>query len=286
MRWVPGLFLAAMVALAPADARADAVDVDVKHLRTSGDYKLRLSSALNLSRLKDARAVDAMSWAMEKDSQVTIRRVAALSLSRMIDETLALPVRQRAMRALKRAATGDADDKVRDNATRALQELRGLEAAADAKVYLRVVTPADPTRKAPRGTTARMLQSLQATLRRVAPEWTQQWSSGKLPTRAQLDKNGTKAFLIGASVALLEVSRTGGRAEIRCSVSVRVAPWSGSDGNEVWQEEKAASASGNGKVIGAATPSAIDGSKQDCLLAVAEQITARQVVPFLRRMTN
>ncbi len=286
MRWAPGLFLAAMVALAPAVARADAVDVDVKHLRTSGDYKLRLSSALNLSRIKDARAVDAMAWAMEKDSQVTIRRVAALSLSRMIDETLALPVRQRTMRALKRAASGDPDDKVRDNAARTLEELRGLDAAADAKVFLRVVPPNDPTRKAPRGATDRMMQSLQATLRRAAPEWAQQWTGGKLPTQAQLVKNGTKAFLIGASVGLLEVSRTGGKAEIRCSVSVRVAPWSGSDGNEVWQAEKAASASGNGKVVGAATPSAIDGSKQDCLLAVAEQITARQVVPFLRRMTN
>ena len=80
MRWAPGLFLAAMVTLTPALARADAIDVDVKHLRTSADYKLRLSSALNLSRVRDARATDAMAWALEQDDQVTIRRVAALSL--------------------------------------------------------------------------------------------------------------------------------------------------------------------------------------------------------------
>ena len=110
--------------------------------------------------------------------------------------------------------------------------------------------------------------------------------AGYMPGTFQAVYNGTKAFIVGAAVAKLEVSRTGGRAEIRCSVSVRVAPWSGSDGNEVWQAHNSASASGNGKVVGASTPAAIDGSKRDCLLAVAEQITARQVVPFLKKMTN
>jgi hypothetical protein len=284
MRWAPGLFLAAMVTLYPASVRADAIDVDVKHLRTSADYKLRLSSALNLSRVRDPRATDAMAWALEQDEQVTIRRVAALSLTRMVDESTPTPVRRRALAALRRATTADEDDKVRDNARRALEQLKGLEAAADAKVFLRVVVNSDAD-KAPRGTADRMRQTLQETLRRARPDWAQ-GSEDQLPTKAQLDKNGTKAFIVGAAVAKLEVSQMGGRAEIRCSVSVRVAPWSGSDGNEVWQAHNSASASGNGKVVGASTPTAIDGSKRDCLLAVAEQITARQVVPFLKKMTN
>jgi len=287
MRWVPGLTLAAVVVFSAATVRADSVDVDVKHLRSSSDYKLRLSSALNLSKIRDRRAVDVMAYALRNDDQVTIRRVAALSLTKMIDETVPLPVRKRALAALQEARDdADEDDKVRENARRALEQLRGLDANPDAKVFLRVVAPSDLTKQAPRGTTDRMLQSLQETLRRAAPEWSQEWGGGKLPTKAQLDKNGTKAFLIGAAVATLEVARSGGKVEVRCSVRVRVSPWSGADGNEVWSENKAASATGNGKVVGAATPSAIDGSKRDCLLAVAEQITARQVVPFLRKMVN
>ncbi|HTM23098.1 MAG TPA: HEAT repeat domain-containing protein [Kofleriaceae bacterium] len=285
MRWAPGLIVAAIVVLGPGTARADAIDVDVKHLRTSPDFKLRLSSALNLSRVKDERAVDAMAWALQKDDQVTIRRVAALSLTRMVDESLPASVRRRALAALKWAKLNDDDAKVRENAARALDQLRGLETAADAKVFLRVVVNPDPRNRAPRGTTDRMRQTLQETLRRAAPEWAQ-GTDDDLPTKAQLDKNGTKAFIVGAAVANVEVNHSGTRTEIRCSVSVRVAPWQGADGNEVWQADKAASASGNGKVVGASTPTAIDGSKRDCLLAVAEQITARQVVPFLRKMTN
>jgi hypothetical protein len=285
MRWAPGLILAAMVTFASNLARADAIDVDVKHLRTSPDYKLRLSSALNLSRVHDARAADAVAWALQKDDQVTIRRVAALSLTRMVDESLPTDVRRRALAALKWAKANDPDDKVRENASRALDQLRGLANSADAKVFLRVVVNADPRNRAPRGTADRMRQTLQETLRRAAPDWAQ-GTDDDLPTKAQLDKHGTKAFIVGAAVAALEVNQTGSHAEIRCSVSVRVAPWSGTDGNEVWQAEHSASASGNGKVVGASTPTAIDGSKRDCLLAVAEQITARQVVPFLRRQTN
>jgi len=39
-------------------------------------------------------------------------------------------------------------------------------------------------------------------------------------------------------------------------------------------------------VIGSSTPSGIASAKRDCVLAVAEQITARQVVPFLQRLAR
>lgn len=267
-------------------AHADQVDLQVKQLRRASDLKIRLSAALKLSRVRDERAVRAMTRALAGDRSKTIRRVAALSLSKMVDESLPVSVRRSAIAALKRAARDDADRKVRSNATRSLKSLRGLDANPNATVFLHVGKPADLTRAAPRGTTKRMHVAVRRSLRTHAPKFTQEWETGRLPTKRELARRGARAFYVGAQVARLDVKRTRGRAVVRCAVSVRVSPWEGRDGAERWKADSTASATGNGKVVGASTRSGIDNAKRDCLLAVIEQITARQVVPFLRRLAN
>ncbi len=271
----------------PGVARADSIDVQVRQLRHSGNYKLRLSAALKLAKTRDSRAVAALSHALVADDQTTLRRVAALSLSKMVDESVPGPVRKRAIAALERAAKKDHDSKVREAAARALEQLHGLRSVAKkAKVFVAVGKPADLTRKAPAGTTRKMHVAVRRALRENAPDYSQEWPSGGMPTKAELAKNGAEAFFVGATVSMLQVNTKGGRAEISCSVSVRVSPWSGKDGNEKWEADRAASATGNGKVIGANTRSGIAGAKNDCLLAVVEQVTSRQVVPFLKRLAR
>jgi uncharacterized protein (UPF0147 family) len=266
-------------------ARADQIDLHVKQLG-GGEFKLRLSAALKLSRFRDERAVTAMSRALIQDSERTIRRVAALSLSKMVDESLPVNVRRRAIASLKRARSKDDDPKVRENASTALKLLEGLEANPNATVFLNVAKPTDLTSSAPRDTPARMHLAVRRTLRAHAPTFAQEWPNGTLPTKAQLARSGATAFFVGASVAVLEVKRVKGRTEVRCSVSVRVSPWEGRDGKERWTADRTASATGNGKVIGGTTRAGIDNAKRDCVLAVVEQITARQVVPFLKRQAN
>jgi hypothetical protein len=63
-----------------------------------------------------------------------------------------------------------------------------------------------------------------------------------------------------------------------------VAPWSGTDGSETWTAQRAASASGSGKAITTSDPAGIAGGMRDCVLAVAEEVTANEVVPFLRKL--
>lgn len=277
--------LLATAGLAPP-AHADKVGLHVKQLRRGADYKIRLSAALKLSRSSDERAVAAMTAALRRDDSTTIRRVAALSLSKMVDESVPVPVRKRAIAALKRAKSKDKDGKVRENAARSLVALRGLDTNPNATVFLHIGKPADLTRAAPRDTAARMHLAVKQSLRDHAPTFAQEWETGKLPTKRQLERRGTKAFFVGASVAQLDVKKNRGRAEVRCSVSVRVSPWEGRDGRERWSADQTASATGNGKVIGASSKSGIDNAKRDCLLAVVESITARQVVPFLQRLAR
>ena len=278
----------ALIAVATwsSTAHADQIDLHVKQLKRGADYKIRLSAALKLSRSSDERAVRAMAVALRRDDSTTIRRVAALSLSKMVDESLPVSVRKKAIAALKAAKKDDADSKVRENAGRALEALHGIESNPNATVFLHVGKPADLTRSAPRDTTARMHLAVKRSLRQAAPNFAQEWETGKLPTKRQLARKGAKAFFVGASVSQLEVKKSRGRAEVRCAVSVRVSPWEGRDGRERWAEKQTASATGNGKVIGANSKSGIDNAKRDCLLAVVESITARQVVPFLRRLAN
>ena len=266
-------------------ARADRVDVQVKQLRGTGQYKLRMSAALKLAKTRDKRAVAAMAHALLNDSEGMVRRVAALSLAKMVDESVPARAREGALRALESASKSDSDRKVRESAARSLQQLRGLRTVAKkSKVFLNIGIPADLTSKAPKDTAKRMHVAVRRTLREHAPSYSQEWPSGKLPTRRELEKNGANGYYVGATVAMLQVKKKGGRAEVNCTVSVRVNPWSGRDGNEKWAANKAASATGNGKVVGSNTASGIDGATRDCLLAVVEQVTARQVVPFLKRL--
>lgn len=270
----------------PRLADADQIDRQVNHLRNGNEFKLRLSAALKLAKSHDPRAVAAMSYALLRDANSTLRRVAALSLMKMVDESVPERERERALRALEAAANRDRDAKVRENAARTLRQLRNLRGTSDAdsKVFLNVGRPADLTRSAPRGTTTGMYRTVRRALRRHAPEYAQTWGDGKLPTQADLREKGVNAFYVGASVSRLKVRTRGSRVEVDCSVSMRVNPWTGSDGHEKMVEGKAASATGNGRVVAPNTKSGIASAKRDCLLAVVEQVTTRQVVPFLSRI--
>ena len=80
--------------------------------------------------------------------------------------------------------------------------------------------------------------------------------------------------------------RAGTQTQIACTVAIRVAPWSGKDGGEKWEANKAASASGSAKATTGNRARDIQGGVRDCIEAVAEDVTARQVMPFLRRIAR
>ncbi len=285
------MLVAALVALGDvAPARADSIDNEVQQLNNAAGYKRRLAAALALSKSHDGRAVAALATALRQDREPQIRRVVALALPKAIDETTPPRVRDVAIGALEKAAADDRDAKVRDLAARALVKLAPLRPAPEPvgdrpAVFVHVGNAADLSSKAPKDTMPKLTKVVRGVVARRATDMSTVWP-GALPTQKQLTASGASAFIVAATISAVDITRNGQKAEIACTVSVRVAPWSGTDGAEKWVAHKAASASGSGKAMTGTATAAIEGGIRDCVLAVGEEITSKQVVPFLKRVAG
>lgn len=283
--------IAACLVLTARAAHADAIDQNVRELG-GGGYKIRLAAALTLSKSRDARAVIALADALMSDGDATIRRVSALSLEKMVDERTADDAKQLALDALERAAKSDRDDKVKASAQSAMRALSGLRRGKAAHggggggsrpdVFVDIEA-SDQSKKAPADAPARLAKVVKGQITRsgYATEW-----PGGLPTQSELTSSRSRAFIVASTVKKVEVTRTARNATVACTVNVRIAPWTGTDGGEKWEANKAASASGSAKAETGVSQREIDGGVRDCLEAVTEDVTSRQVVPFLKRLAQ
>jgi hypothetical protein len=271
-------------------ARADSIDNEVQQLSTAASYKRRLAAALALAKVHDGRAVAALASALRTDGEPQVRRVAALALPKALDESTPPRIRDVAITALEKAAANDKDAKVRDLAARALTKVAALRPKQDLSpgmpaVFVHVGNTADLSTKAPKDTMPKLTKVVRGVVQRKASDMSVDWP-GSLPTSKQLASAGSRAFIVAATISSVDIKRNGTKAEIACTVSVRVAPWSGTDGAEKWVAHKAASASGSGKAMTGSASGAIEGGIRDCVLAVGEEITQKQVVPFLKRIAG
>jgi hypothetical protein len=275
--------------LCAGTAAADTVQTGVRQLGSDAAYKVRLAAALSLSKSKDARAVIALEGALRHDREAAIRRVSALALERMIDARTAEDAKELGLAALERASKTDTDLKVRETALRALRTLSGLRRSgrprADAPaVFVNIDTATDPTRKLPSDGSARLTRIVKLGIERTG--YATSWPGGLLPTSAELTMNRSRAFIVASTVKKIDISKLGGQTLIACTLVLRIAPWSGKDGGERWEANRAASASGSAKATTGNRPRDIQSGVRDCVEAVAEDVTSRQVVPFLKRLAT
>jgi hypothetical protein len=273
-------------------AQADTLDTSIRQL-TDSSYKVRLAAALALSKSHDPRAVIALADALHRDDDSTVRRVAALALGKMIDSRTAEDARELGLDALADAAASDLDHKVRITAARAQQDLSGLrrkkrEPRTDGKgdkpeVFVNIDNTTDQSKIAPSDAGERLTKIVKKSVERTG--YATSWPGG-LPTQIELSSAHSRAFIIASTVKKIEISKVSRQTQISCRVEIRVAPWSGSDGGEKWEANKAASASGSAKAMTGNSDREIAGGVRDCLEAVAEDVTARQVMPFLKRLAS
>jgi hypothetical protein len=280
-------------------ARADTIDANIRQLKDSS-YKVRLAAVLALSKSHEPRAVialaDALASPLLKDGEPTIRRVAALALGKMIDARTADDARELGLDALADAAVNDPDVKVRATALRAEQDLAGLrrkrkDPVSDARtdradkpgVFVNVDSATDQSKVAPSDTGERLARIVKKTVERTGYATT--WP-GPLPTQTELASSHSRAFIVASTVKKIEVSKASRLTQISCKVEIRVAPWSGVDGGEKWEANKAASASGSAKATTGNSDREVAGGVRDCLEAVAEDVTTRQILPFLKRLAT
>src|SRR5262245_45642091 len=109
-------------------AAADELDPQIDQLAHAESYKVRLAAAINLSKRHEPKAVMALATALVKDDEATIRRVCALALGKIVDETTPKSARDITLGALEHAAKSDRDAKVRDAAGKAYQAVSSLAA--------------------------------------------------------------------------------------------------------------------------------------------------------------
>lgn len=314
----PGLALILAVALvAGGGSRVgaeaiDSIDERIAQLERSGDYKLRLSAAVHLAKSEDPRAAEAMVRVLENEGSKTLRRLAALSLGKMVTDETPAKLRGQVERALAHAAENDADRKVRKHAQHSLETLAEVPTRPDTGptrvptatatpttprtpalapprpgtrgVFLHVGAPRDASKRAPKGLAPQLHDAVRAVLRKKMPEYRLDWSSQGLPTADELAQTRMRAYRVQPSVMAFRIDKRGVQAEVECTVALQVNPWQGSDSAERWSEQQAASATGRGRVLGANRQDAIAAAQRDCVVTVAERITSEQVVPFLRRL--
>jgi len=285
------LAVAFVTCLLCALAHADSVESTVRDL-SSGDasYKVRLAATLALGKSHDPRAVIAVSRAVGHDDDPTIRRVAALALEKMVSARTAEDARELAIEALEKASSSDADSRVREAAAKVLRPLARLrghhtsEPVGDRpQVFVNVDPATDLSRKVPMDVTERLRRVVKRNVEKTG--YSTSWPGG-LPSSAELSSSGSRAFIIASTVKHVEITKAGGHTQIACTVAIRVAPWTGRDGGEHWEANRAANASGSAKATTGARDRDITNGVRDCVEAVAEDVTSRQVVPFLTRIAQ
>jgi hypothetical protein len=296
MSRVLAVITACLLLLCVRTAAADAIDQNVRELQNSEhSYKVRLAAALTLSKSKDARAVIAVADALAKDDDATIRRVSAIALEKMIDPRTPEDARELGLDALERASREDSEPKVRDTAAKALKGLSALRrtrkppvAAVQPRgdkpeVFVNIDTTTDQSKKAPADAPDRVTKVVKKGIEKTG--YATSWPGG-LPTSSELSANRSKAFIVASTVKVIETSRVGHQTQIACTVAIRVAPWSGKDGGEKWEANKAALASGSAKATTGNSDREVAGGVKDCLEAVSEDVTSRQILPFLKHLAT
>jgi len=262
--------LVALLALGTtATARADRIDTLSKRLK-NGNYKVRISAALSLARTPSARSVSALSRALLRDGEPTVRRVAAATLGKLLPKVDSR-VRARALAALASASKRDRDSKVRKAAVAARSSFSPR--SGPRRRGKMVVTVNAPSGRLPSGSSAKLHAAVERIVAKHAPGYV-------VERKSRRKKAAPNSFALASRVRKIKIVRRGSRAEVRCSVQVLVAPTDGR-GRETLSAGKTATASGNGQIITSSSKRSIEEGSRKCVLSVVEQVTRRQVMPFL-----
>lgn len=263
-----------LVFLLQSDAKADKVDQLIKQLETSSDYKVRLSAALNLAKIGDKRAIGPFIKAL-KDSDKTVRGVAAASLGKLVDSSTSAKLRDRAIAALKEARDKDGNAFVRKQAGKAYDSLKKLSGGADVVaggIYVNVSGLGDKTGNA---TLIKLMeQTIHKTFNKSAPDMSLVWPGGKDPSKSQLASKKMKAFHVGGTLTNLDEKPNGSTTIVSCKLSMLIATYP--------EKSMFAFLNGGANVQASNSPRDIGYAREDCVTAVVEDLVKKKIIPTIK----
>lgn len=276
---VVGLGLA-VLAGASSPARADNVDVLIKDVKSSDEYKVRLSAVLALAKLGDKRGIAPLIGALS-DRDKTVRGAAAVALGKLLTAQTPAGVRTQAVDALKVLIAREGTASVKQAAQKTLTQLEAIEAAAAAAaastvpggVYILVDQMASKVEPVV-DLKALMRKTATTTLTRKAKDFLQTWPGGKAPTKRDLTAKQVTGFYLDGTINELSVKQKGTAATVSCKINMLIASYP--------EKSIFGMLTGTASVAGSNDPRDIELAKQDCVAAVVEDLVATKVVPTIR----
>jgi HEAT repeats len=264
----------ALLAVRPRAAHADNVGALVEQLVNGSDYKVRLSAALSLAKIGDARAVPGFIAAL-KDSDKTVRGAAAVGLSKVVNGTTRAALRRSAMEALERARKADSSSFVRRQAEKALATLRELQtgsAAAAGAIYVNIGQMSAKTESAKKMRDL-MRQTTIKTFAKAAKDMSTNWPGG-IPNKRQLAARHAAGYHVDGTLTDLTVTARGSARIVGCKVSMYIATFP--------DKSVFGFLNGGANVQASSDPRDVEGAKGDCVTAVVEDLVARKIVPTIQ----
>jgi hypothetical protein len=271
-RWLSALLVAlvASVAMIPA-ASADNVDKLVSDLKSSSDYKVRLSAAASLAKIgtDDKRAVDAFIDRLGKDKEKTVRGAAAVGLGKVVTADTAAKLRTAAMSALDKA-TKDKDSFVKKQAKKALDKLKKLDGGggtvvAAGGIYVNIGAMAAETKDADK-----MKALMKKTVERTFSKSATDIKTGTPPTSLK----GVQAFYVDGTLNEVTTKAKGSATIVSCKVNMYIATY---PDNSVF-----GFLNGGGSVQASSDAKDVELAKTDCVDAVVEDLVIKKIIPTIR----
>lgn len=274
---VLALLIAASALLVLAgEARGDQVKQLIDQLTSHSDYKVRLSAALSLAKLNDQRSVPAFIRAL-RDSDRTVRGVAAASLGKVVDRSTRPPMRKRALDELKRTAEQDDNAFVRKQAEKAYEALRQFDEATPSPqaggIY---VDLGDMSAKGgdERAMRQLMRQSTQRSFQRAAPQIMLQWPGGRNPSKRDIDSRKMNAFHVDGTLTELTTERRGSSTLVSCKVNMLLATYP--------EKSMFGFLNGGARVQAGSSERDVGLAVEDCVNAVVEDLVSKRIIPTIR----
>jgi hypothetical protein len=267
-----------LVAMARATpARADNVDELARQLENDDSDKVRLSAALNLTKLGNPRAILPLAAAVERDTDKSVRGAAAVGLGKLVTDRTDPKVKAKAIAALTRARDSDESEFVKAQAARALKAIGATEVvtpAAGAGIYVNIGPMSSKTGDAtvdPK-LKALMVKIATRTMAKVASNMATTWPGG-VPTKAMLDARSTQGFYVDGTLNDLKVKESRSSTMVSCKINMLLASFPDKSIFGLLTGGASVQASGSATDIALA--------REDCVSAVVEDLIAKKIVPTI-----
>jgi hypothetical protein len=276
-RFAIGLVLALVVfSVGAAPARADNVTTLIGQLANGSDYKVRLSAALSLAKLGDPRAILPFVNALRDDSDKTVRGAAAVGLAKLVDSTTNKDVRKKAIAALSTAKAGDSDPFVRKQAEKAWLALRDVDDTAQVVAGGIFVDLGPMSAKTPGADKLKSLmrKTANGVFARRAQGMMLAWPGGGSPSKGQLDAKKVSAYHVDGTLTELTVKEKGASTTISCKISMLIATYP--------EKSMFGFLNGGASVQGSSSSSDVELAKEDCVVAVVEDLVTKKIIPTIQ----